>query len=375
MRMNQNFLVVNPFGIGDVLFMTPVLRMLATSGRAQRIDVILGSRTRALLESNPYVSQIYEVDKDAWHREGFGRVAADCLRLSSELARGRYGALIDFSLTREYAFWAKVALGIRTRVGFDWNGRGSFLTHRIPILSGFSIRHAAEWYADSLSAFGLSPTNLSLEVFIPDAARAEAQAFLKDQDIAEGEPFLAACAGGGESWGKDASMKRAPAALLSRVLSWILGELGVRRVVALGSALEGELAEVLRAQISGELANACGKLSILAAAAVLERAWLFVTNDGGLLHLAKAVRTPTLSFFGPTDPRAYGPYPRTALDWVIVHGSLPCRPCYVNFRYNADCPDRACLQELTAQDVIASLEAQDFLARMLEQREMAAVAR
>ncbi len=372
--MPSNILLVNPFGLGDVLFMTPVLRALATSGLAGSIDVILGSRTRALLEPNPYVSRIFEIDKDAWHREGWRRVASDSARLFAAMARTRYDALIDFSLTREYAFWAKAAF-VPRRIGFDWAGRGSFLTHRIPLISGFARRHAVEWYAESLRSFGLSPTNLSLEVFIPDAARAEAQRFLKEQGIEGDEPFVAVCAGGGESWGKDSSMKHAPPSLLGEVLSWVLGELDVRRVVALGSARETEMAEPLRAQLSDSLVNACGKLSIIGAAAVLERAWLFVTNDGGLLHLAKAVRTPTVSFFGPTDPRVYGPYPRTALDWVIVHGALPCRPCYVNFRYNADCPDRACLQELRASEVVASLDAQDFLARMFEKREMTVGAR
>lgn len=51
-----------------------------------------------------------------------------------------------------------------------------------------------------------------------------------------------------------------------------------------------------------------GRLDILAAAALIRRARLFVGNDSGLMHIAAAVGTPTLGLFGPTDERVYGPW-------------------------------------------------------------------
>lgn len=36
---------------------------------------------------------------------------------------------------------------------------------------------------------------------------------------------------------------------------------------------------------------------------------LVVANDSGPMHIAAAIRRPTVAVFGPTDPRLYGPWP------------------------------------------------------------------
>ena len=57
--------------------------------------------------------------------------------------------------------------------------------------------------------------------------------------------------------------------------------------------------------------NLTGQTDLLQAAAVLERAHLFVGNDSGIGHLANAVGTATVTVFGPGDPERYhprGPY-------------------------------------------------------------------
>ena len=51
-----------------------------------------------------------------------------------------------------------------------------------------------------------------------------------------------------------------------------------------------------------------GKGDILASAAAIDRADLFVGNDSGLMHVAAAVGRPTLGLFGPTEWWLYGPW-------------------------------------------------------------------
>lgn len=51
-----------------------------------------------------------------------------------------------------------------------------------------------------------------------------------------------------------------------------------------------------------------GKGDILASAAAIDRADLFVGNDSGLMHVAAAAGRPTLGLFGPTEWWLYGPW-------------------------------------------------------------------
>lgn len=55
-----------------------------------------------------------------------------------------------------------------------------------------------------------------------------------------------------------------------------------------------------------------GKGDILASAAAIDRAALFVGNDSGLMHVSAAAGRPTLGLFGPTEWWLYGPWgPKT----------------------------------------------------------------
>jgi ADP-heptose:LPS heptosyltransferase len=52
---------------------------------------------------------------------------------------------------------------------------------------------------------------------------------------------------------------------------------------------------------------------------------LIIGNDSSLIHLAAGVETPVLAIFGPTEPKATGPYPFTGHS--VRRTELPCSPC------------------------------------------------
>jgi heptosyltransferase II len=64
-------------------------------------------------------------------------------------------------------------------------------------------------------------------------------------------------------------------------------------------------------------------LGLPALASAISRAAVFVSNDSGPAHFARAVGTPTVVVFGSTTPTGTG-----AAGAVAVEGQAPCRPCY-----------------------------------------------
>jgi heptosyltransferase-3 len=97
--------------------------------------------------------------------------------------------------------------------------------------------------------------------------------------------------------------------------------------VVLGGPGPGEraMAEPLLAALPDAL-DLVGTLSLPEAAAVLQRAALFVGNDSGLMHLSAAAGAPTIGLFGPTDATVYRPVGRRAIavaapsmDKISVH--------------------------------------------------------
>ena len=97
------------------------------------------------------------------------------------------------------------------------------------------------------------------------------------------------------------------------------------RVVLTGTAAERAAADEVAAAMRRPALNAAGETSLGAAAALLERAALLVTNDTGISHLAAAVGTPSVVVFLASDPERWAPLDRARHRPVVARG-LTDRP-------------------------------------------------
>lgn len=94
--------------------------------------------------------------------------------------------------------------------------------------------------------------------------------------------------------------------------------------------------------------NWVGKTLLPLIAAVMEKAALFIGNDGGLLHVAAALDVPTVSIWGPTSPGKWGPK-------GPIHRQIRkverCEGC-VYWDYREACRhDRACMKAVGGKEV------------------------
>src|SRR5512142_1539293 len=125
--MAERILITQPYGIGDAIFMLPFLAALRQQKDVDRLDVILGSRTRILFENSHLVNDISVIDKDKWKSQGAVRTLFEKLGLLVKFQRRHYTLCVDLSMQPEYAFWAKYVLRIPVRAGFNYKGRNRFL--------------------------------------------------------------------------------------------------------------------------------------------------------------------------------------------------------------------------------------------------------
>ncbi len=95
-------------------------------------------------------------------------------------------------------------------------------------------------------------------------------------------------------------------------------------IVLLGSAADAALADSIIAAL-GTGRNLCGQLSVAQSALVIARATQFFGIDSMLLHIARALKVPTSSVWGPTDPMTRL-RPTTATE-TIAYARAPCSPC------------------------------------------------
>jgi len=96
--------------------------------------------------------------------------------------------------------------------------------------------------------------------------------------------------------------------------------------------------------------NFVGKTNIRQSIALVSLCDCVFGVDTGMQHIAAAVGTPTLSIFGPTNPKTHGAYAPNA-EFITNSDACKLQYCYGTKNY-VNCPNRRiCLYSITPQEV------------------------
>jgi ADP-heptose:LPS heptosyltransferase len=119
-----------------------------------------------------------------------------------------------------------------------------------------------------------------------------------------------------------------------------------------GGPLDASFAGEYDLLVPQGLINLVGRLSLRQLPSLLRRMQLLIGNDSAPLHLAAGVGTPVLAIFGPTHPKATGPYPLE--NHTVLRTDLPCSPCGNRRCRNPNYLE--CLQSLSVDHLIREVE-------------------
>ena len=246
----MRILIVNPYGIGDVLFSLPLIYALREQQPDAHLSFLCNRRTQELVSCWKMLDQVSVFEKDefraAWSRskpEG----AKMLWKMTAEIRRQKMDALIDLSLGWQIGFTAILA-GIPKRVGFDFRGRGRFLTHKLP-LTGFHTKPVHDYYLDLLPLLGMPEPKKSRHDFeLPDVALEAADDFLERNKLGAGTSIAGIVPGGGASWGPNAVFKQWPSASFAEAADHLHQRYGMR-ILLFGDAKEAPLCESVAARM------------------------------------------------------------------------------------------------------------------------------
>lgn len=324
----KRLLVVCPSWLGDVVMATPALRLMRSALPGAFIGGLVRPGLDELLAGTDFFDELH-VDRAAGVM-GPKLVAA-------KVRPRRYDAAALLTNSFSTALITRLAF-IPRRVGYDRDGRGLLLTERLKAPRRADGRWACvpavEYYlrvAEAVVGDGARWANGAARGAEPPRAAARLELGVTESQAREGVRVLeAAGVGEGErvaviNPGANNEAKRWPAERFGEIAAWLAREGGFK-VLVNGSPGEREVVErvvgVARGVLGGECegvptagVNPLGGgerrvvgltelgVTIGSLKAVVRRAGLMVTNDTGPRHIAAAFGVPTVTLFGPTDPR------------------------------------------------------------------------
>ena len=355
--MKKNILIINPFGIGDVIFSTPIIETIKAEFPQSKIAYICNRRASEFMSVNPFLDKVFIYEKDdyrkAWQWSKAKSIKKILMFLRS-VKRWKPDISIDFSLGYQYSMFAAL-IGVKKRIGFNYKNRGMFLTDGI-VIDSFKDSHVIEYYLSTLKPLGIKQEKYrkTPKIYLSEETFKHAEDSLEKMGITKDDMLVGMIPGCGASWGKDAKYRRWDKGRFSLLAGKLIEKYNAK-IILLGNSNEKEICSFVCNSVKKNMINLCGATSIKELMGVIAKCNVIITNDGGPLHMAVGLGVKSVSIFGPVDEVVYGPYPDSKEHIVISRKNLECRPCYKKFRY-VKCDNRLCLDLIDVEEVFEASE-------------------
>ena len=354
----RRILVVKLASLGDLLTITPALRALRTRFPKARIGVLTTPGSAPALHGLDSYDEVFTFDKFAFDRPSEAvHSLPHALRLARELHDADWDTLVLLHhLTTAFGIAKYAALslgcGAKRRVGLE-NGRGRWFLTESAVDRGFGWRHEVDYWLSVVAVLGaFHPGTPRLELCVTPDDDGWAAARWNELRL-PAETALIVPGSGAFSRARRWAPER-----FARVGRALLDRYGLVPLVLAGlDADEVALAHTVAEQIGPTARVAPAAPSPQALGALVRRARLVVGNDGGVIHVAAAVGTPVVAIFGPSNDRAWGPYPSADARHAVVRETLACAPCIHrghDFGTPQGCAARTCLAILEPDQVLAA---------------------
>lgn len=322
----MNILIVRLGALGDVVHAVPAAAALRRAFPAARIDWLVEAKHRAIVDLVTTIDHVVVVE---------AATVAGWTGAVRVLRQTAYDIAIDLQGLLKSAVLARGSGAARV-VGFSiWHLREKTARPFYSDAHGPEGEHVITKNLRLLRALGVHDEEISFPLAdVPSAALDVVRSQVAGR-------FALINAGG--AWPN----KRWPARRFGELASFLREACGLSPVVLWGPG-EEPLANEIISEASGSAIPA-PRTTIADIVALSRAASLVVSGDTGPLHIAAAVRTPTVGIFGPTDPARNGPFaPGDAV--VSRYDACACH-------YERRCHEaRWCLDDVTTAEVCAAVQ-------------------
>jgi lipopolysaccharide heptosyltransferase II len=342
----RSFLVVEPWGIGDVVLSTSLLRALRANYPTARISLLAKRYAKELLANSGLVDHFVCFDFPWTAFEGKLTPSKYVPREFQNLIRQLRSLDIDVSFDARRDLRSNLVTyfsGARRRIGYDFGGGAHLLTDVLP--SGKQNDHkVVDWLA-LLGPLGADRREFAPTLTVTAAENANAQRRLTILGLSPEKPIV------GIHPGARQAVRRWNPGRFAATIDALVEERGAQILVF--EAEEGDSSDITPRHWVRRV-----KTDLRGFMAIVSQVDLLLCSDSGPMHIANALQVPVTALFGPQKREWYGP--RGELDSVVQLDEMPCRPCFDACIFAAP----RCMEGITVQAVTATVKDQlDSLAR------------
>jgi ADP-heptose:LPS heptosyltransferase len=333
----NKILVLELWGIGDVVLVSGILRVLKQSFPPSEITLLSKQHAEIILSNNKNVDKFmtfnfpwtkFRGKYHLWKWDWIGLI-----RLIKKLRAEKFELILDARGDVRNNLLSFL-IGAKRRVGYNWTGGGYFLTDIVK--HDRDKLHRVDAWAKLIKHIGIQNSDICPAIVISEEEKNWADNFLRYKGVDKRKMLVGVHPGAGiktRCW---------PLERFSKVVDY-LKQKDIQVVVFIEPDGYGQDMRVPEGCLKV-------KVSLREYAALIKEFDFLICNDGGAMHISAAVKTPVVAIFGPMKQEWFGPYGEGHL--VVIKEDIFCRPCFDYCKHK----EAYCLNGITEDQVMRQID-------------------
>ncbi|GAB6074819.1 putative lipopolysaccharide heptosyltransferase III [Nautilia lithotrophica] len=323
----MKILVIKFRNIGDVLLTTPLIKNLKLNFSDAKIDVVVNKGTEAMLKHNPDINEVYTYNRDEYKKLPLVK------RLIKEYKFLRsfknYDIVINTTEGDRGAFIAKFS-NAKIKVGYPVKKNRmlknvfNFQMPKPPLL-----RHIIENNLDAVRVLEKDIYEKRVYIYWNEEDEKKVKELLPETKFVHIHPV--------SRW----LFKCIKDELMAKIIDFIKSKGYEVVITASPDKKEIKKVDAILSYCKSKPLNLSGKLSLNQVAYLSNKSKLFVGVDTAVMHMAAAVDTPVVAFFGPSGAFNWGPWDNELMEsgymkkngiqtmgkHIVIQHDWDCIPC------------------------------------------------
>ncbi|MBF0382593.1 MAG: glycosyltransferase family 9 protein [Magnetococcales bacterium] len=354
---HQVIMVQKYFGMGSILHSIPLMRGVRKKYPLAKIIFVTFKPLAPSFRLTNIADEVIVLSSDS-----FISFVTDFVKAVIYLRKQKVSISLDLEFFSKFTMIMAVLSGAKMRIGFflkHIRPRG-VLTH--PIFYN-SYQHIQKMYCAFGTPLGIEQEEAFFSDMLPSSKKlVEDPQYLTRLGIDEGSPYILINPNASEA----SYARRWPADYFLRIIDQLVKTYPNYQFALIGSPAEEHYVNSLHsklADLGDKVLNLAGKTTLYELFALMEEAYLLITNDTGPMHIASLYGTNLVVFFGPETPKTYGPINDNSL--VFYDKDIYCSPCLnvydaKNSVHPEDCNQPICLEQFKPEEVFKAISEKFF---------------
>jgi ADP-heptose:LPS heptosyltransferase len=324
----KNILVISNTAIGDTLFATPAIKLIKKHYPDKKIIALLNPSNYKLFETNPNIDKVITYH-GKWR---------NFLSIIIKLKRCNIDVTLIMNSNEPQATPLSYCIGSKYIVRVPNNNNEFNHLHLNSPISRDYKKHTIHTRLKQLEYIGINEKDYQMDIFIESSWRKPVVESVKKENF----KYIGIQVGAStpsRMWLNDSWIS-----LAKKILDYDANI----KIILTGSRSEREITNIVEKSVAdSRLMNLSGKFNICSAAALIDLLDLLITPDTGPLHIAAALKVPTIaisvagiaSSSNPIDPN---------VPHIFIEKPKTCTPCI-----DKRCKNAVCMEQISVDEVFS----------------------